>query len=114
MQSSWKILTVIAGIVYAIYLGSIEHFTNKEHRLDFEKYKEEQIKEDKIRDERSDKRYERALQMYVELNELGKKSICEGCKRSLTCSATLRCKTMLMAANSQGIGANFCPCDVSK
>ena len=73
LQSSWKILTVVGGMVYAIYLGSVEHFTNKEHRLDFEKYKEERLKEDKVRDDRSDKRYERAIQMYTELNGLGKK-----------------------------------------
>jgi hypothetical protein len=73
LQSSWKILSVVGAMVYAIYLGSVEHFTNREHRLDFEKYKEERAKEDKVRDERSDKRYERAIQMYTELSEHGQK-----------------------------------------
>jgi len=72
-DSSWKIVSVIGAFVYAIYLGSVEHFTNKEHRVSFENYKMKQEQEDKIRDERADKRYSRASEMYNELLEKGEK-----------------------------------------
>lgn len=70
-DSWWKILTVVAGLVFGIYELSSVWITIAETKKDLEDFKNAVHKDNSFRDDRSDKRYERATLMYEELKSSG-------------------------------------------
>lgn len=70
-DSWWKIITVVAGLVFGIYNISTAWIEIKETKARLEELKQSIIKDNAFRDDRSDKRYERATLMYEELKKQG-------------------------------------------
>jgi len=67
----WKILSVGIALVFLIYQVSVVWIKAKEMEQSIEQLKLHIEEENSIRDERSDKRYQRATEMYNELTERG-------------------------------------------
>jgi len=72
-DSWWKILTIIGAVILLIYEVSGMLITVKDIEVRQELYEQHVEKEFNIRDERSDKRYQRASEMYEELKKEGLK-----------------------------------------
>lgn len=68
-DSWWKIVTILASIVFAIYQLSIVWMTISETKAELKDFKESSAKDNAFRDDRSDKRYDRANAMYQELKD---------------------------------------------
>ena len=66
-DSWWKILSLLGAIVLIIYEISMVWLKISQTEAELKTLKEEIKKEFQIRDERSDKRYDRATIMYEEL-----------------------------------------------
>lgn len=72
-DSWWKILSVIGALVFGIYQLSLVWVTISDTKLEVKDLKEAIVKDNLFRDDRSDKRYDRAIKMYEELKEHGMK-----------------------------------------
>lgn len=70
-DSWWKIITVVGGLIFGIYNVSTAWIQIKETTAKLEEFKQSVIKDNAFRDDRSDKRYERATLMYEELKKHG-------------------------------------------
>jgi hypothetical protein len=67
----WKILTIIGALIFGIYNLSSVWITISETKKELEDFKQSVTKDNTFRDDRSDKRYERATLMYEELKKHG-------------------------------------------
>lgn len=68
-DSWWKIITILGAIILLIYNLSVIHLTIQENSENINSNHIEIIKEFNIRDSRSDKRYDRAMNSVSELKE---------------------------------------------
>ena len=70
-DSWWKILTVIGAVILLIYEASEMWIRVKDIESRQNLFEQKMEKELQIRDDRSDKRYNRATEMYEELKAIG-------------------------------------------
>lgn len=71
IESSWKLLSIVGAIVVIIYEISVVWIKIDSTEKELNSFKEEMKKELELRDDRSDKRYQRAIEMYEELKKHG-------------------------------------------
>lgn len=71
IESSWKMLSIVGAIVVLVYEISVVWIKIDSTDKELQQLKEEIKKEFDIRDDRSDKRYQRAVEMYEELKREG-------------------------------------------
>lgn len=88
----WKIFTIIGALIFGIYNLSSVWITITETKKELEDFKQSVVKDNTFRDDRSDKRYERATLMYEELKKHGMQMEAEVKKHELE-SAYNRGKT---------------------
>jgi bisphosphoglycerate-independent phosphoglycerate mutase (AlkP superfamily) len=88
----WKILTIVGALIFGIYNLSTVWITISETKKELEDFKSSTIKDNTFRDDRSDKRYERATLMYEELKKHGLEMESEMTKHEIE-SAYFRGKT---------------------